>query len=165
MSKLALSFLLLVAMIALRPATATAAPLGRGFTYRSQLQQAGVPVEGTVTLRFSLWDAAGSARRLPVARRSASPDDRQHDGHGRDLLGRPEPVGQFSSDAFNGDALASRSRSARTRRALRRPCSGRGSRSPARRTRSDRGSSTARTSATLQGKVGIGDDDARIRCT
>lgn len=39
---------------------ATAVPLGTGFTYQGQLRQAGVPVEGAVTLRFSLWQAPGS---------------------------------------------------------------------------------------------------------
>lgn len=48
------SFLFLYASVA------TAVPLGTGFTYQGQLRQAGVPVEGVVTLRFSLWQAAGS---------------------------------------------------------------------------------------------------------
>src|SRR5262245_494697 len=35
-------------------------PLGSGFTYQGQLKQNSVPMNGTVNLRFSLWDAAGS---------------------------------------------------------------------------------------------------------
>lgn len=54
------TILLLAMLLVVRPGAAPAAPLGRGFTYQGQLQQAGVPVEGTVSLRFSLWDAAGS---------------------------------------------------------------------------------------------------------
>jgi len=42
------------------PVLAAAAPLGRSFTYQGPFGQAGAPVEGTVSLRFSLWDAAGS---------------------------------------------------------------------------------------------------------
>ena len=105
MSKLALSFLLLVAMIAMRPATATAAPLGRGFTYQGQLQQAGVPVEGTVTLRFSLWDAAGvgsppsGGTQIGVTQTIANTTVTA--GIFSVVL---NSVGQFSSDAFNGDA-------------------------------------------------------------
>lgn len=52
--------LILTALLLARPGFAPAAPLGRSFTYQGQLSQSGVPVEGTVTLRFSLWDAAGS---------------------------------------------------------------------------------------------------------
>jgi len=52
--------LMLALSIVVWPGAATAAPLGRSFTYQGQLQQSGVPVEGTVSLRFSLWDAAGS---------------------------------------------------------------------------------------------------------
>lgn len=59
MSKLALALLVLAAAFVLRPSAGVAAPLGRGFTYQGQLQQTGVPLEGTVSLRFSLWDAAG----------------------------------------------------------------------------------------------------------
>ena len=49
-----------LALAFLVPAAAVAAPLGRSFTYQGQLDQAGVPVNGTVHLRFSLWDAAGT---------------------------------------------------------------------------------------------------------
>jgi hypothetical protein len=37
-----------------------ATPLGSGFTYQGQLKQNGSAVTGAVTMRFSLWDSAGS---------------------------------------------------------------------------------------------------------
>ena len=51
---------LLALLLAASPGAAAAAPLGHGFTYQGQLQQGGVPVTGTVSLAFRLWDAAGS---------------------------------------------------------------------------------------------------------
>lgn len=54
------TFLLLAALLVALPGVAAAAPLGRSFTYQGQLQQAGVPVDGLVSLRFSLWDEAGA---------------------------------------------------------------------------------------------------------
>jgi len=54
------TILLLAALLMPYARPATAAPFGRAFTYQGQLSQSGVPVEGTVILRFSLWDAAGS---------------------------------------------------------------------------------------------------------
>lgn len=53
------TFLLLL-VVWLLPGVVSAAPLGRSFTYQGQLSQSGVPVDGPVTLRFSLWDAAGA---------------------------------------------------------------------------------------------------------
>lgn len=50
----------LAALLLARVEPAPAAPLGRGFTYQGQLSQAGTPVDGPVSLRFSLWNAAGS---------------------------------------------------------------------------------------------------------
>jgi hypothetical protein len=47
-------------LMLLVPCLAAAAPLGSGFTYQGELSQSGTPVDGTVHLRFSLWDAAGS---------------------------------------------------------------------------------------------------------
>lgn len=105
MSKLVLSFLLVVAVFTLRPTTATAGPLGRGFTYQGQLQQAGVPVEGTVALRFSLWDAAGAGSppsggtQIGVTQTIANVTVTA--GIFSVVL---NSVGEFSSDAFNGDA-------------------------------------------------------------
>ena len=52
--------LFLAAILLATSSPAPAATLGRGFTYQGQLNQGGAPMEGTVTLRFSLWDAAGS---------------------------------------------------------------------------------------------------------
>ena len=52
--------LLLAALLLVQAGHAPAAPLGRSFTYQGQLSQSGAPLEGAVTLRFSLWDAAGS---------------------------------------------------------------------------------------------------------
>jgi hypothetical protein len=40
------------------PAVAVAVPLGSSFSYQGQLSQSDTPVDGTVHLRFSLWDAA-----------------------------------------------------------------------------------------------------------
>lgn len=56
--RLATAFLVLMAVA---PAARTpAAPLGTGFTYQGQLTDDGAPVNGPVTLRFTLWTAAGS---------------------------------------------------------------------------------------------------------
>ena len=52
--------LLFALLLAVAPGRAAAVPMSHGFTYQGQLQQAGVPVEGTVSLSFSLWDAAGT---------------------------------------------------------------------------------------------------------
>src|SRR5690349_5420265 len=53
------TFLLLL-LVWPAPGVVSATPLGRAFTYQGQLSQSGVPVDGPVTLRFSLWDAAGA---------------------------------------------------------------------------------------------------------
>lgn len=37
-------------------------PLGPGFTYQGEIQRNGTPVNGTIHLRFTLWDAAGSGQ-------------------------------------------------------------------------------------------------------
>jgi hypothetical protein len=55
-----IGFLVLLFLISLCPTPVAAMPLGRSFTYQGQLNQAGNPVEGNVSLRFSLWDAAGT---------------------------------------------------------------------------------------------------------
>jgi len=50
------SVLVLVMAAALRGET----PLGTGFTFQGKLKESGVPLDGTVYLQFTLWDAAGS---------------------------------------------------------------------------------------------------------
>jgi hypothetical protein len=42
-------------------------PLGPGFTYQGEIQQNGTPVDGTVHLRFSLWDAETDGARIGVS--------------------------------------------------------------------------------------------------
>src|SRR5205085_6273262 len=54
------SFLAALSSILLIAAIASATPLGRSFTYQGELRQSGTPVNGTVNLRFSLWDAPGT---------------------------------------------------------------------------------------------------------
>src|SRR5690554_6642280 len=83
---------------------AVAAPLGTGFSFQGQIKHNGSPLNGTKTLRFSLWDA-----------QSTTP------GMGGSQLGNNQiiplvPVsnglfvvplnaaGEFGADAFNGDA-------------------------------------------------------------
>lgn len=56
--RLAPAFLVLIA--AAPSGRAQTAPLGTGFTYQGQLTDDGAPVSGPVTLRFTLWTAAGS---------------------------------------------------------------------------------------------------------
>lgn len=43
-----------------------AAPLGTAFTYQGQLRQAGLPVNGTCDLQFSLFDAASGGAQVSV---------------------------------------------------------------------------------------------------
>ena len=50
----------IAALLTMCTGLAPAAPLGRSFTYQGQLSLSGTPVDGMVTLRFSLWDAAGT---------------------------------------------------------------------------------------------------------
>ena len=103
MPKLAPVLLLLASLCSLQPAAA--APLGRGFTYQGQLQQAGVPVDGTVSLRFSLWDAAGTGE---------PPTGGGMLGVAQAVANVPVTAGvftvqlnggdEFGTQAFNGDA-------------------------------------------------------------
>ena len=51
---------LLAVLLLARSGPAAAVPLGHGFTYQGQLQQSGVPLDGTVSLSFRLWDAPGT---------------------------------------------------------------------------------------------------------
>jgi hypothetical protein len=53
----------LLLMFLLAP-IASAAPLGRSFTYQGELSQSGTPIEGAVNLRFSLWDAASGGTQI-----------------------------------------------------------------------------------------------------
>lgn len=51
-----------VVLALLLPAALPAAPLATAFTYQGELTEAGLPLEGTVNLRFTLWDAAGTGQ-------------------------------------------------------------------------------------------------------
>lgn len=53
-------FLLITLLFPAAAGPATAVPLGHGFTYQGQLQQSGLPIDGTVSLSFRLWDAPGT---------------------------------------------------------------------------------------------------------
>lgn len=96
---------LVAACLLVRPGPAPAAPLGRSFTYQGQLSQSGTPVEGPVTLRFSLWDAAGSG---------APPSGGAMVGAMQTVANVPVTAGlfsvalnggdQFGAQAFNGEA-------------------------------------------------------------
>ncbi len=81
------------------PALASAAPLGRSFTYQGQLSQSGAPVDGTVHLRFSLWDAATGGTQIGANQIAADvPID-----HG--LFNVQVNAGdEFGAQAFNGQA-------------------------------------------------------------
>jgi hypothetical protein len=58
-SRRTLPFLAAIVFLQL-PGVAAASPLGRAFTYQGQLSVAGVPVDSAVTMRFSLWNMAGT---------------------------------------------------------------------------------------------------------
>ena len=49
--------LIVAAACLLIPGSAQLAPLGSGFTYQGEIQENGNPVNRTVHLQFSLWDA------------------------------------------------------------------------------------------------------------
>src|SRR5262245_43088192 len=80
-------------------------PLGSGFTYQGQLKQNGAPMNGTVNLRFSLWDAAGSG---------SPPAGGNQIGSAQQITNLPITDGlftvtlngsnQFGATAFNGQA-------------------------------------------------------------
>ncbi|MFN8586850.1 MAG: hypothetical protein U0704_03535 [Candidatus Eisenbacteria bacterium] len=96
---------LLALLLAASPGAAAAAPLGHGFTYQGQLQQGGVPVNGTVSLSFSLWDAAGTG--TPPGGGTQVGDTQRianvavTGGVFSVVLNAGD---QFSNDAFNGQA-------------------------------------------------------------
>jgi hypothetical protein len=81
-----------------------AAPLGRSFTYQGSLSQAGTPVTGAVTLRFSLWNAAGTGDPpmggVMVGGLQVVPDVAVADGLFTVML---NSGGEFGTAAFNGD--------------------------------------------------------------
>ncbi|HEX7880316.1 MAG TPA: hypothetical protein VF720_12955 [Candidatus Eisenbacteria bacterium] len=80
-----------------------AAPLGRSFTYQGKLSQAGTPVTGAVTLRFSLWDAAGTGDPptggVIVGAFQILPDVAVTEGLFTVVL---NSGGEFGATAFNG---------------------------------------------------------------
>lgn len=51
---------LILTLIAGTVSVTHAAPLSSAFTYQGQLQQSGLPADGTCDFQFSVWDAAGS---------------------------------------------------------------------------------------------------------
>ncbi len=105
MSKIALTVLFAAAMLALRPVPSAAAPLGRGFTYQGQLQQSGVPMEGTVTLRFSLWDAAGAGTPPTGGTQIGATQSIANTSVAAGIFSVVlNAGGEFGTDAFNGDA-------------------------------------------------------------
>lgn len=100
-----LRYVWITCLLAVMGFTATAAPLGTGFTYQGRLDSSGGPVNGTANLRFSLWDAAGTGNP-PVGGNQI----------GASQLLANVPVanglfvvllndgGQFGANAFSGDA-------------------------------------------------------------
>lgn len=93
------------ALLLLLPVMLHATPLGPSFTYQGSLSQSGVPVEGTVPMRFSLWDAAGTG---------APPAGGTQIGAGQIVPGvavvgglfsvEVNAGGEFGTEAFNGQA-------------------------------------------------------------
>ena len=88
------TILLLAALLLPGARLASATPLGRSFTYQGQLSQSGVPLEGGVTLRFSLWDAAGSGD---------PPSGGNRLGNVQTLTNVPVSAGVFSVALNGGD--------------------------------------------------------------
>jgi hypothetical protein len=85
--------------LALLPAFALAAPLGRSFTYQGELSQAGTPIDGTVDLRFSLWDAASGGTQ--VGSSQIAPAVPVHGGLFTVLVNAAD---EFGAQAFVGQA-------------------------------------------------------------
>jgi hypothetical protein len=73
--------------------------LGTAFTYQGQLKQNGTPVNGTVTLQFSLWDAPGGGNQLGVNQSISNIPI--SDGL---FTVRLNAAAQFGVAAFNGEA-------------------------------------------------------------
>src|SRR5690349_18657165 len=94
--------ILCVSALAILPATLRSAPLGSGFTYQGQIVQNGAPVTGTVTLRFSLWDAASGGTQIGSSQVISNVT--ATNGLFMVQLNDALPSGQFGANAFNGDA-------------------------------------------------------------
>lgn len=94
-----------VALALLLPSLLHAAPLGTAFTYQGELKQAGVPVNGTVHLRFSLWDAAGTGAPpvggVQIGALDAAPNVPIAAGR---FSVEVNAGGEFGSQAFDGQA-------------------------------------------------------------
>ncbi|MBZ0267201.1 hypothetical protein K8I85_03535, partial [bacterium] len=96
--------LLIAAAFLARVPPVGAVPPGTGFTYQGELAENGVPLTGTVDLRFSLWDAPGGG--IP-------PVGGTQLGASQLLAGVPVNAGvftvvlndsaQFGASAFNGE--------------------------------------------------------------
>lgn len=92
-------FLFMTLLCSVSSAVPSQTPLSPGFTYQGHLNQNGVPVDGAVNLRFSLWDAATNGAQigtsLPIA------DVPVANGVFTVLL---NASGEFGPTAFNGEA-------------------------------------------------------------
>jgi hypothetical protein len=75
------------------------APLGSEFTYQGRLEQNGVPVTGSSTLRFSLWDASSGGTQIGTSQLLAGVP--VADGLFTVML---DGAAQFGAAAWNGDA-------------------------------------------------------------
>src|SRR5262249_21127128 len=80
-------------------------PLGTGFTYQGQLKQNGAPMNGTVNLRFSLWDAVGSGSPPTGGNQIGSTQQSTNVPITSGLFTVTlNDAGQFGTSAFNGQA-------------------------------------------------------------
>jgi hypothetical protein len=75
------------------------APLGTGFTYQGEIQEGGDPVDGTVHLRFSLWNAATEGNQIGVDQLIS--DVSVAEGVFTVIL---NASGEFGPTAFNGES-------------------------------------------------------------
>jgi len=81
------------------PAMSSAAPLGRSFTYQGVLSQSGTPIDGTVSLRFSLWDAASGGTQVGASQIAAGVVAVQGV-----FTAEVNAADEFGPQAFNGQA-------------------------------------------------------------
>src|SRR5205085_410688 len=80
-------------------------PLGTGFTYQGQLKQNSAPMNGTVNLRFSLWDAAGSGSPPTGGNQIGGTQQITNVSITNGLFTLTlDDLAQFGSTAFNGQA-------------------------------------------------------------